>query len=499
LKGQQIISESGNSIGTYKYDENASVRLLYYAIIMHEYPFSIAQHKYFVKFIKSLRPTFPMKNRVTVRKEVMGLYKEEKNQLYAQFSKLACRVSFTIDTWTSIQNKSYLCVTAHWIDDNWNLHVRCANHILNLVARDGLSCIGSVIGNIRLFVTIIKRSPLQLEAFEKCAKECDLDPKKALSLDVATRWNSTYIMIRDVIYYKNAFDRLAQKNKDKYGHINPSSTEWSNDANISKCLKKFYDVTFLFSGTSYPTANHFFRKFSEIKVVIARWCDSSDLTICTMAFSMRQKFDKYCEMNNVALAVGAFLDPRYKHWMVELYISKMYDIDKAELETLVFMNVINELFTYYSSVITAKSTTKTSKGASSKESEFVPHKNTLVDEDDYEVDLDELYATTSNDKKVSELDLYMSEDLVKVNDNEATFDVLSWWKGQITNFPILSTLARDVLSMQISTVASESAFSSGGRIVDAFRSRLKPEIIETLVCCKDWKIASEKGIVIVIA
>jgi hypothetical protein len=47
----------------------------------------------------------------------------------------------------------------------------------------------------------------------------------------------------------------------------------------------------------------------------------------------------------------------------------------------------------------------------------------LVDEEYDEVDLDELYATTSNDKKVSELDLYMSEDLVKVNDNEATFDV----------------------------------------------------------------------------
>jgi hypothetical protein len=88
----------------------------------------------------------------------------------------------------------------------------------------------------------------------------------------------------------------------------------------------------------------------------------------------------YWEMNNVALAVGAFLNPRYKHRMVELYISKMYDIDKVELEKLVFMNVINELFTYYSSDITAKSPTKTLKGASSKESEFVPHKNTLVDE-----------------------------------------------------------------------------------------------------------------------
>jgi hypothetical protein len=191
-------------------------------------------------------------------------------------------------------------------------------------------------------------------------------------------------------------------------------------------------------------------------MAIARWCDSSDLMICTMAFSMRAKFDKYWEMNNIALAVGAFLDPRYKHRMVELYMSKMYDSDKAELEKLVFMNVINELFTYYSSVITAKSTTKTTKCVSSKESELVANKNTcLVDEEDDEVDLDELYATTSNEKKVSELDLYMSKELVKVNDNEATFDVLSWWKGQVISFPILSTLARDVLSMQVSTVASD--------------------------------------------
>jgi hypothetical protein len=208
-------------------------------------------------------------------------------------------------------------------------------------------------------------------------------------------------------------------------------------ANISKCLEKNYDAT-LFSGTSYPTVNNFFRKFFKIKMAIAIWCDSSDLMICMMAFFMRAKFDKYRKMNNVALAVGAFLDPRYKHRMVELYMSKMYDSDKAELEKLVFMNVINELFTYYSSVITAKSTTKTTKGASSKESELVANKSTcLVDEEDDEVYLDELYATTSNDKKVSELDLYMSEELVKVNGNEATFDVLSWWKGQVTSFSIL--------------------------------------------------------------
>jgi hypothetical protein len=43
----------------------------------------------------------------------------------------------------------------------------------------------------------------------------------------------------------------------------------------------------------------------------------------------------------------------------------------------------------------------------------------------------------------------------------------------VTDLPILPTLARDVLSMQVFIVALESSFNSSGRIVDAFRSKLK--------------------------
>ena len=38
----------------------------------------------------------------------------------------------------------------------------------------------------------------------------------------------------------------------------------------------------------------------------------------------------------------------------------------------------------------------------------------------------------------------------------------------------------------ISTVASESAFSTGGRILDEFRSSLTPFMVEALVCTQDW-------------
>jgi hypothetical protein len=48
-----------------------------------------------------------------------------------------------------------------------------------------------------------------------------------------------------------------------------------------------------------------------------------------------------------------------------------------------------------------------------------------------------------------------------------------------------------VLESVVSTVASESAFSTGGRVVDPFRSRLDPETVQALICSKDWIAASD--------
>ena len=94
----------------------------------------------------------------------------------------------------------------------------------------------------------------------------------------------------------------------------------------------------------------------------------------------------------------------------------------------------------------------------------------------------------------TELEVYMEQPLVEwKTKGKVLFDVLSWWKLKQPELPILSRLARDVLSIQVSTVASESAFSAGGRVVDPFRSRLDPEVVQALVCTKDWTAASRKG------
>ena len=48
-----------------------------------------------------------------------------------QFIKEHCqRINITTDSWTFIQRINYICMTAHFIDDSWNLHKK----IISLVS-----------------------------------------------------------------------------------------------------------------------------------------------------------------------------------------------------------------------------------------------------------------------------------------------------------------------------------------------------------------------------
>ena len=55
-------------------------------------------------------------------------------------------------------------------------------------------------------------------------------------------------------------------------------------------------------------------------------------------------------------------------------------------------------------------------------------------------------------------------------------------------------MACDILVVLVSTVTSEASFSFGGRVLDCYRSSLRLDTVEALVCCRD-KLYSDRGIV----
>jgi hypothetical protein len=61
------------------------------------------------------------------------------------------------------------------------------------------------------------------------------------------------------------------------------------------------------------------------------------------------------------------------------------------------------------------------------------------------------------------------------------------------SYLVLSILAKDVISVPVSTISSESAFSLCGRIIEERRRRLAPEMVEMLLCMKDWELGEARG------
>jgi hypothetical protein len=89
-----------------------------------------------------------------------------------------------------------------------------------------------------------------------------------------------------------------------------------------------------------------------------------------------------------------------------------------------------------------------------------------------------------------EMDHYLSDDLVPYTEK---FNVLDWWKVAGTRYPTPRKVARDIFAILVTIVASESAFSTSGRIVNEHRSCLTSHMLEVLMCYQDWLRNKYKG------
>ncbi|TXG46520.1 hypothetical protein EZV62_006732 [Acer yangbiense] len=378
------------------------------------------------------------------------------------------------------------------------LHVRCCAHILNLIVSDGLKDLHDSIVAIRNAVKFVKSSPSRLDRFKKAVANEKIGTKGLVVLDVPTRWNSTYLMLESALKLRKAFQRMGEEDiqyvnyfKDKEdGHKRigpPTLDDWDNAKVFINFLATFYDITLDFSASLRVTSNIYFKSWCTIRNQLNSLTSERDPLVSKIAVSMQQKFDKYwggLEKTNNLLIVAVVLDPRYKLGYVKFRFDSIYGVEESQSMISKVKGVLLDLYEWYNKFYG-------SSGGGAKETDDV---FSIGVSDDLE--LGRLKATDKEDslwgmkqqeedisKGKSEVDLYLLERAEKLNDR---FDVLAWWKNSLVKFPILSMIARDVFAMPVSTVASESAFSTGGRILDPFRSSLTPKIVEGLILTGNW-------------
>ncbi|KAL4333688.1 hypothetical protein GQ457_07G004640 [Hibiscus cannabinus] len=329
------------------------------------------------------------------------------------------------------------------------LHMRCAVHILNLVVKDGLKDVDDSVMKVSVVVKYVRSSPVRLQKFRSCIEEENINNKSLVCLDIETR---------------------------KVGGP-PDDEDWDKVTAFLPFLDIFYEATLSFSGSRYVTGNNFVEEIFHIGYTINHYLDDSNVGLKSMARQMKMKFDKYwANVNNVnvLMFIALVLDPRHKLIYVEWIVRRSYDPTNSFALCHRIKETLTSLFEFYASSQPPASQMKSSSIESSGH-DFVN-----------EVELFDTSETT-------ELDKYLGDKCVRETDD---FDIFSWWSMQNMNYPILMRMAHDVLAIPVSTVASESVFSTGGHVLDSFRTSLTPRLVEALICTQDWIRASHNTIVV---
>ena len=91
-------------------------------IALDELPIRFVEGDGFRNLMSVACPRFKIPSRWTVSRDILNIFVEERLNLKNFFKSNCQRVCLTTDTWTSIQRINYMCITAHFINNEWKLH-----------------------------------------------------------------------------------------------------------------------------------------------------------------------------------------------------------------------------------------------------------------------------------------------------------------------------------------------------------------------------------------
>lgn len=368
------------------------------------------------------------------------------------------------------------------------IQVHCWGHVLNSTVQEGLDEIKDSICRVRNAVKYVKVTPRKKVEFLQYVDQERIPRGKMLVLDICTWWNSTYKMLGSALHYRKAYDRM--RSCDPHFKDPPSPEDWEKAKIVHHFLESFFIVANTFSRTKYCTANVFFQEVYRILMLLRETATDLGSLLGRMALNMLVKFEKYWieKEPNILLSMAVVLDPRFKLKYLRFCYNKIYDsrlvgdlMGRVEDE-------LRKLFDEYVAEHEASCMKDTSSQSCDKGISSVTSPSSFKIKADL---MEEFYKFTEEEEILeikTELDVYMEEKLhrSKLSSDEEEFDILQWWKANSSRFQVLSRMARDILAIPVSSLTSECAFSTDGKVLNKFHSSLLPSTVEALVCTQDW-------------
>ncbi|CAH1103025.1 unnamed protein product [Psylliodes chrysocephalus] len=134
-------------------------------------------------------------------------------------------------------------------------HISCLAHTLNLAVMDALKdnnnkTIEILLNKCKTIVTHFKHSVLSSQKLRTVQEHMNL-PLLKLKQEVATRWNSTYLMIDRILILKDPLILALAEIGNAPPQLN--SADWAMLRDIVQILKPADELTKIISGEKYPT------------------------------------------------------------------------------------------------------------------------------------------------------------------------------------------------------------------------------------------------------
>lgn len=308
-------------------------------------------------------------------------------------------------------------------------------------------------------VRAIRNSTQKREKFERLSRKLKM-PVATPTIDVPTRWNSSYDMVEHAFQYRKVFDALC----DDLPTIKLSDEDWQEIEELIAILKPFKEVTLLSSAQSYISISSCAYCYQFLLKAFESIAPIGSITSSCID-AARDKLIEYYDKMPVVGNLSIILDPRYN---VE-FLKKHWDEEWIEtaIEQLKGAYAAYEL--QYPIPPSETRQVEQPMPSTSKKRRLTLHSwesgDSLVDEDSVSID--------------NEIVRYIALRRQKC-------DPLVWWKLNEQYYPILSKMARDYLAAQATSAPCERVFSGGADLVTASRSSLSGENIRRTMCLKYW-------------
>ncbi|XP_078574851.1 E3 SUMO-protein ligase ZBED1-like [Branchiostoma floridae x Branchiostoma japonicum] len=507
-------------------------------------PYHTVENPYFRAMVHELNPAYQLPNRHDVSERLIpAMYKAALGSLKEDLKNADC-VSLTGDGWSSRVADHYMTLTVHYLKD-WDLECKvlqtlkaevqqtgenitveidqclaefglegkvtsmttdnaramlnatglagvgmslgCFAHTLNLAAQKLLEvkALTTLLSTIRPVITYFRKSYLGKLVLKEKQEGLNV-PANSLLLDCKTRWNSTYLMIERFIQQYPAvmaatMDERIRKKEQFKKLQRVSDNDFNKMETFVQVAALLYKMTTAMSTEQRPTAGMVLPTMDKLKDHFSASPNDSPFAASLKAGVLKDLNKRYQgDGEREFLEEATALDARFKTFCKgeDVWDRLCHKVTAKHDKDLSIKKEANLAKMDDGNTETEPEPEKEGQVTAVK----APKKKSPLDEIFHGDEVEITSVTPPVPLRVrvqNEIGRYRA-----MNKLMPSQDTVLFWKENSTGLPLLSVIARQYLTAQASSVASERIFSTAGDVVKAERACLEPGNVNMLIFLK---------------